>query len=269
MAIHPSVRMAVVTTLVTLTWGCTPPPPTQSQAPQSSVPETTDHHSATPSPSDHTMTDIDYVINLGLMKGHLMVAKELLDQGVPGQAEPHIGHPVEEIYHGMEAVFQQRNVPEFKTTLMKLHDQVKADSPDMNQVNNLWDQAMQAIDTALLSVPGTQFQEPKFVLPVINGLLETAQAEYEAAIIDDQVVEVVEYQDSRGFVIYAEQLYQKITPAIKSQNPDIDQQIQKNITQLKQAWPSVMPPAKVILPPSQVSELTQQIAQAGNILALN
>ena len=39
--------------------------------------------------------DVDYMAKLGLMKGHLIVAKELLDQQQPKQAEPHIGHPVE------------------------------------------------------------------------------------------------------------------------------------------------------------------------------
>ena len=38
--------------------------------------------------------DIDYITKLGLMKGHLLVAKELLDQNQPKQAQPHIGHPV-------------------------------------------------------------------------------------------------------------------------------------------------------------------------------
>ena len=42
--------------------------------------------------------DTDYMVKLGLMKGHLYVAKELLDLKKPKDAEPHIGHPVEEIY---------------------------------------------------------------------------------------------------------------------------------------------------------------------------
>jgi hypothetical protein len=34
--------------------------------------------------------DVDYMSKLGLMKGHLLVAKELLDQNQPKQAEPHM-----------------------------------------------------------------------------------------------------------------------------------------------------------------------------------
>ena len=54
---------------------------------------------------------------LGLMKGHLLVAQELLNQNQPKQAEPHIGHPVEEIYVDVEDQLNERKVKEFKTTL--------------------------------------------------------------------------------------------------------------------------------------------------------
>nr|MBA3924250.1 helix-hairpin-helix domain-containing protein [Nostocaceae cyanobacterium] len=35
--------------------------------------------------------DADYMVKLGLMKGHLLVAKELLDMKRPAEALPHIG----------------------------------------------------------------------------------------------------------------------------------------------------------------------------------
>ncbi|MFS8117454.1 MAG: helix-hairpin-helix domain-containing protein, partial [Microcoleus sp.] len=79
--------------------------------------------------------DVDYMTKLGLMKGHLFVAKELLDAGKPDQAEPHIGHPVEEIYADVEDQLNERKVPEFKTTLIKLQDLIKAGAKDPAQVN--------------------------------------------------------------------------------------------------------------------------------------
>ena len=64
--------------------------------------------------------DVDYMTKLGLMKGHLLVAQELLDLNQPKQAEPHIGHPVEEIYVDVEEQLNERKVKEFKTTLVSL-----------------------------------------------------------------------------------------------------------------------------------------------------
>ena len=62
--------------------------------------------------------DTDYMVKLGLMKGHLFVAKELLDLKKPKDAEPHIGHPVEEIYTDVADQLNERKVKEFKTTLI-------------------------------------------------------------------------------------------------------------------------------------------------------
>jgi hypothetical protein len=58
--------------------------------------------------------DVDYMTKLALMKGHMMVAQELLDLQKPEQAEPHIGHPVEEIYADVEDQLSERNVKPFK-----------------------------------------------------------------------------------------------------------------------------------------------------------
>ena len=42
------------------------------------------------------------MLKLGLIKRHMLVAGELLELKKPNQAEPHLGHPVEEIYIDIE-----------------------------------------------------------------------------------------------------------------------------------------------------------------------
>lgn len=89
--------------------------------------------------------DADYMVSLGLMKGHLIVAKELLDQGKPDQAGPHVGHPVEEIYADVESELSARKVPEFKTTLNQLHELVKS-APKDPKLATQYEAAIKAID---------------------------------------------------------------------------------------------------------------------------
>jgi hypothetical protein len=115
------------------------------------------------------------------MKGHLIVAKELMDARKLDEAEPHIGHPVEELYATVEPELKERNVPEFKSVLMQLHGSVKAKS-DPSKMNPEYEAAMKAIDRAIAAIPATQLQDPTFVLAAINGVLATAQEEYSAAI---------------------------------------------------------------------------------------
>lgn len=204
--------------------------------------------------------DVDYMTKLGLMKGHLIVAKELLDQQKPDQAEPHIGHPVEEIYVDVEEQLQERKVKEFKTTLISLQEQLKA-NPKNAKIATNFDTSMQAVDNAIEGIPEAQRKSPKFVLQVINGLLEAADAEYGAAIANNKIIADIEYQDSRGFVNYANTLYKNIAGQMAKENPDAHKQIQTSLTELTKAWPSVTVPAAPVKTPEQVSQLIKTIGE--------
>lgn len=204
--------------------------------------------------------DVDYMSKLGLMKGHLLVAKELLDAQLPKQAEPHIGHPVEEIYVDVEDQLNERKVPEFKKTLISLQDLVKSNSKDAKVATN-FEQSMQSVDQAIQVLPEQQRQSPQFVLQVINELLDAANSEYGAAIANGKISAVIEYQDSRGFVNYADTLLSQISDPLKKSNPEAQKAIADSMTQLKTAWPSAQAPTKPVMTPDQVSQLIKTIEQ--------
>ncbi len=200
--------------------------------------------------------DVDYMTKLGLMKGHLLVAKELLDLQKPAQAEPHIGHPVEEIYVDVEDQLNERNVPEFKTSLISLQDLVKAKSA---KVDTNFTEAVKSVDNAIAFLPEARRSSPEFVLQVINGLLDTANSEYTAAIANGKISAAIEYQDSRGFVNYAEDLYKGISSQVSAANADTDKLIASNMSELSKNWPSVIPPATPVNPPALVTQLIKTI----------
>ena len=205
--------------------------------------------------------DVDYMTKLGLMKGHLIVAKELLDLNKPQQAEPHIGHPVEEIYVDVEDQLQERNVKEFKTTLIGFQDLVKSNSKDANKVAANYKESMQAVDGAIQGLPETQRQSPQFVLQVINGLLDAANSEYGAAVANGKVSAAIEYQDSRGFIDYADSLYKNISDKMAKEHPAEHKAIADSMTKLKTAWPAVTAPSATVLTTEQVSQLIKTIEQ--------
>lgn len=207
--------------------------------------------------------DVDYLVKLGLMKGHLLVAKELLDLQKLDQAEPHIGHPVEEIYADVEDQLKERGVPEFKTPLTKLQDLVKA-GKKTPKIATEFTTSMAAIDGAIAKLPAADLQDPKFILPVINGLLDTANSEYGAAIADGKVKEIVEYQDSRGFVTYASTLYGQISAAITKSYSKNHQAISPAFDKLKPIWPTAIAPDKAIASPDEVTKIIKAIEDASN-----
>ncbi|MBP0028396.1 hypothetical protein [Roseofilum sp. Guam] len=198
--------------------------------------------------------DVDYMTALALMQGHLIVAEELIEAGEYDQAEPHIGHPVEELYGDVEEQLADRNVPQFDTTLNELHDLVKFD-PQSARLRTRFQTSVRAIDGAMMAVPKDLRESPEFVLEVIGRVLETAAAEYEAAIANNRFVEIIEYQDSRGFVIYANELYATIADTMKRSRPDDHQVILESLQELQTIWPSVNPPNTPLAEPSKVFSL--------------
>ena len=213
--------------------------------------------------------DVDYMIKLGLMKGHLMVAKELLDLQKPEQAEPHIGHPVEEIYADVEEQLKERNVKEFKTQLVALQDLVKAGAKDAVKVGTDFKGSMQSVDGAIAGIPAAQRQSPGFIMQVLVGLLDTANSEYTASIANGKIAQAIEYQDSRGFVAYANELFKGIAPALEKQNADTYKSVRTALAELTPVWPAAIPPTAPVKTPDQVSRLvkaielsSQKVAQA-------
>ncbi len=215
-----------------------------------------------------TAKDTDYMVKLGLMKGHLFVAKELLDLHKPKDAEPHIGHPVEEIYTDVADQLTERKVKEFKTALITLEDLVKAGAKDNTKVSTNFKESMQSIDAAITALPVTQRQSPDFVLQVINGLLDTANSEYGAAIADGKIKAAIEYQDSRGFITYADMLYQGIATKMAKDRPEIHQKVAATFKDLKTIWPTAIPPAVPVKTPAQVSQLIKTIESSTQKVAV-
>jgi hypothetical protein len=207
--------------------------------------------------------DIDYMVKLGLMEGHLLVAKELLDLQKLDQAEPHIGHPVEEIYADVEDQLEERGVPEFKTPLGQLQDLVRAGKV-VPAITTEYNTSMEALSGAIAKLSPGELQDPKFVLPVINGLLDTANSEYGAAIADGKIREIVEYQDSRGFVVYANTLYEQISPMMAKDYGKNHGVIQATLAQLKTTWPTAIAPTNAVTSPEAVTKMIKSIEGASN-----
>jgi len=79
-------------------------------------------------------------------------------------------------------------------------------------------------------------------------MLKTAAEEYKAAIANNKFVELIEYQDSRGFVLYAEDSTKNIADQMSQKRPE-DHKVIAALEELKKAWPAVNPPATPVKTP--------------------
>jgi hypothetical protein len=145
--------------------------------------------------------------------------------------------------------------------LIALQDTVKAGAKDANKVGTEFKTSVQAVDSAIAALPETQRTSPDFVLQVINGLLDTANSEYGASIADGKIAQAIEYQDSRGFVTYANELYRAISPQLSKTKAEANTTIQTTMADLLKVWPSALPPAAPIKTPVEVSQMIKTIEQ--------
>ena len=86
---------------------------------------------------------------------------------------------------------------------------------------------MKAIDDAIAVLPEDKRKNPAFILQTINGLLDTANSEYGAAIAKNKIVEDIDYQDSRGFVLYAQELYGGIAEQMSKKIPKLTKKLKQ------------------------------------------
>jgi hypothetical protein len=208
-------------------------------------------------PASAVQSDLDVLLVLAQMQGHLLVAQELLDQRQYNAAEPHVGHPVDELYGALQPALQNRGIPPFLPALEALRQQVRL-NPGAPETAVSLAKAQQALAAVTQSVNGDTTTPDPMVLTVVRQLGETAAGEYDAALAGDQVVEVIEYQDARGFLLEAQRL---LSGAIASQPADAAalKARQTTVAAMLKAFPTVMPPQKALMSVAQLQHLQQQL----------
>ena len=194
---------------------------------------------------------------LGLMKGNLLTAQELITAGNYEQVETLIVQPVE-LYSEIETILPEKGVEDFKPILSQLRNVAQYD-PQSADIPSLIDESLTSIDGAIAAIPEAQLNSPEFVLSSIVPMLKNAATEYEAAIASNQFVEIIDYQESRGLVNYADELYQTIAEQKSEVDPEGHQTISDTLAELKTAWPAIEPPSTPIKEPSEVYGLVSQI----------
>ena len=195
---------------------------------------------------------------LGLMKGHLTAAEELIAAENYEQAEPHVSHLVEKLYSNVEPALSEKGVEDFKPTLTQLQDSISS-TADSAEVQTLLAESSTSIDNAIAAIPQEQLSSSEFVLNAMVEMLKNAAVNYEAAIANNQFVEPKKYQDAKGIVDYSDELYQTVADEKSQTDSEGDRTITDTLAELKAAMPTIEPPEAPIKEPSEVYSLVSQI----------
>jgi len=202
-------------------------------------------------------TRIRFYRDIALMRGHLLVGGELIGLDLWDEALPHFLHPTEELYGAMEKYIQLHSMRPFKRELQVLAQAVKA------KRKGAYEQALKAVDQRL---DGALDVAKRFMKPVRGftarsaaEVLKVALGEYEASIEDGRFTKPVEYQDSRGFVLQAQRMFEGAALELGKADAAALERIRTALAKLKAAWPAPMPPSAPVLQPGEISALVSDI----------
>ena len=154
-------------------------------------------------------TLVEFVSNIEQIRGHLDQALINKESGNNTLAEAHSLHPIEEVYSSIEEQLVNQNNTLNQTlsaALQNLSSTVTtADLQDfegqIGNVNMLLNNSVQTL------VPSSELNNPAFNASVVGRLLPLAGHEYEEAVANGTIIEVVEYQDAQAFIHRAESIF--------------------------------------------------------------
>jgi hypothetical protein len=155
-------------------------------------------------------TLVEFVSNIEQIRGHLDQALTNKESGNNTLAQTHTLHPIEEVYSSIEDQLVNQNSTLNQTlsaALQNLSSSVTSPIPQdfesqIDYVDMLLNNSVQIL------VPSSELNNnPAFNASVVGRLLHVAGHEYEEAVANGTVKEVVEYQDAQAFIHRAENIF--------------------------------------------------------------
>ncbi len=145
----------------------------------------------------------ELLFKLGLLEGHLMVGRELINAHQTTLALPHFGHPIRELYDDISGELARRGVTGFDGELIAL-EALAAGKPNDPATTAQYNKVVGIIAAVRATVPAGLLDNQRFMLGVLGEVATIASEDYSESIEGGRIEKPVEYHDSRGYLIYAD-----------------------------------------------------------------
>jgi len=183
--------------------------------------------------------NLDLFEKLGLMEGHLLIGKALLDAHMQDAALPHFGHPVRELYDYLKPIFAERKYPEFEADLKDLERRAK-DEPNAPATTTAFDAMLVKIDGLRNTIPQSLMTSQDFLTTGIALMVDAAAGDLGESLDKGKIVNTLEYHDAMGFARYADGAVKKYGAVLGGRSPAIAKETAFTLT----AFPALEPPAR-------------------------
>lgn len=190
--------------------------------------------------------DLDFSLRVALIRGHLLAGHHLVQVKHWDSAHEHFLHPGAELYDGLRAQLKRYDVPPFEERLQVLADIVRQKKAAAEYAAAR-DEVLEILNSADAAVRNKQDDTAAFALETALEILKVAADEYDAALDGRRVINPVEYQDARAFVLVAREIVEGAAPALKGRDPEALAAVRRSLKRLSDALGAPVPPKQALL----------------------
>lgn len=198
-------------------------------------------------------------VRLLLTKGHLRAGVETYELGMRQQALAHLGHPVDVLHDSLDVWIDTPGAEPFEAARGVLVAAVRANSPSQAVRQDLA-VALRVLDEAIEKQRTADRASVTFALLVTLSVLRAAVDEYDLAMAGDLIVDVVEYQDVRAFILEARDFARSRSAEFLAMNPGAYGILLAELAALEMALP---PAEKFHATPAMSADLRRALVRIG------
>ena len=209
--------------------------------------------------NDPAAADAALLEALGLMEGHMLIGRALVDAGEARLGLPHFGHPVSELYTWLEPRIAARGARPFEAELITLEARAK-DGAKGADLATVFEPALAGVAALRATVAPERAASQKFRMEHVATMLGAVADDYGESIERGRIANVPEYHDSAGFLRYA------IATATKwGAEPGAPAVWGSALSELeavrRSAYPELLPPPR---PPVSISAIRARSAKVNS-----
>ncbi len=203
----------------------------------------------------------ELLFKLGLLEGHLMVGRELIDAKQVQLALPHFGHPIRELYDDISGELARRGVTGFDGELIAL-EALAAGKPTDPATSAQYDKVIGIVAAVRATVPAGLLDNGRFMLGVLGEVATISAEDYSESIEGNRIEKPVEYHDSRGYLAYADRELRRLEgrPALRG-DPGLTLARTK-LTEMRAVTGSLLPPERPVMSVAPYKGIVAQFKQA-------
>jgi hypothetical protein len=209
--------------------------------------------------------DLAFALRLHMLRGQLAAAKVLASQNRFKEAAEHTSHALQVSLPPLEPELARRGLPSLRPQLVAANE---AANEKHGQVGLL--AAMRPAEMDIWkdydTIPEHRRQSVAFNLSLALLLFKEAAQQYQAAWQGVHLTHLHEFQNGYGFLMEARWLLARSLPTLRKQDVKIATNIEDAYLRLREAWPSIDPPPKPVMPYSTINGLVAAIEINANRL---